>query len=243
MNEFPERSVLVALSGGVDSAVLLAKAKEAGLSLQAATVISEFTPVREVAAAEALAKRFGIPWHPIHISILSEEDIRMNPADRCYLCKKIIMREMVTLAECLGLEAVFDGTHADDVAAGNRPGIRALQELGVISPFARANAGKADILRWAEERGIEAHPPSACLATRIPQGTELTQELLAVVDAAENILRDGGVSGILRVRFDGTSAVVETLPAVRETAKIYEQKLIQLGITKVSYQDYISGGI
>lgn len=241
MNNFPERSALIALSGGVDSAVLLAKAKAAGVTLHAATVISEFTPGREVTAAEALAKRFAVPWHPIRISILADADIRQNLPERCYLCKRIIMQEMLSLAERLSLEAVFDGTHADDLAAGNRPGVRALQELGIISPFARAGAGKADILRWAKELGIEAVPPSACLATRIPQGTSLTEELLSTVDAAETILRDGGVSGILRVRFDGTRAVVETLPAVRETAKIYEQKLKQLGIEEVSYRDYTAG--
>ncbi len=239
---FSENSALVALSGGVDSAVLLAKAKTAGMNLHAATVISEFTPVREISAAESLAKRFAVPWHPVHISILSSEDIRQNPPERCYLCKKRIMSEMQELAKHLHLEAVFDGTHADDIAEGNRPGIAALQELGIISPFARAKAGKTDILRWAAEYGIEAHPPSACLATRIPHGTGLTAELLAAADTAENILREGGVTGILRVRFDGTHAVVETAPAVRETAKIYEQKLKQLGITQVSYRDYSSGG-
>ena len=82
MNNFPERSALIALSGGVDSAVLLAKAKAAGITLHASTVISEFTPAREVTAAEALAKRFAVPWHPIRISILADADIRQNPPER-----------------------------------------------------------------------------------------------------------------------------------------------------------------
>ena len=237
---FQANSALIALSGGVDSAVLLARAKEAGLTLHAATVISEFTPSAEIKAAEELAARFDVPWHPVCLGLLVFEDIRQNPLERCYLCKKIIMREMKSLALRLDMEAVFDGTHADDLSK-DRPGIRALKEEGIISPFALAGIGKADILSEAKRLGISAAPPSACLATRIPFGTVLTEELLETVDAAEVILRDGGVLGVLRVRIDGRRAVVETAPAARQTAKLYENKLKQLGIEEVSYRDYSAG--
>ena len=242
-NLFPVRSALIALSGGIDSAVLLALAAEEGLDVHAATIVSEFTPKAEVARANALAKRFGIPWHPVHISMLSCADIRQNPPERCYLCKKIIMGEMQSLANRLGLEAVFDGTHADDIASNDRPGIRALTEAGIISPFAGAGIGKAGILAEAQRLELDALPPSACLATRIPHGTALSVSLLEIVDAAEEMLRMGGVCGILRVRFDGVRAVIETESGERETAKIYENKLKQLGIEEVSYRDYISGGV
>lgn len=237
---FPAKSALIALSGGVDSAVLLAKAKEAGVVLHAATVISEFTPNVEIKAAEELAARFDVPWHPICLGLLVFEEIRENPPERCYLCKKIIMREMKKLARLLGMEAVFDGTHVDDLTKA-RPGIRALEEEGIISPFALAGIGKAEIISEAKRLGINAAPPSACLATRIPFGTTLTEELLEKVDAAECILRDGGVEGILRVRICGTQAVVETETQARQTAKIYENKLKQLGIEEVSYRDYSAG--
>ena len=223
---FPAKSALIALSGGVDSAVLLAKAKEAGVVLHAATVISEFTPNAEIKAAEELAARFDVPWHPICLGLLVFEEIRENPPERCYLCKKIIMREMKKLARLLGMEAVFDGTHVDDLTKA-RPGIRALEEEGIISPFALAGIGKAEIISEAKRLGINAAPPSACLATRIPFGTTLTEELLEKVDAAECILRDGGVEGILRVRICGTQAVVETETQARQTAKRYENKLKQ----------------
>ena len=242
-NLFPVRSALIALSGGIDSAVLLALAAEERLDAHAATIVSEFTPKAEAARANALAKRFGIPWHPIHISMLSCADIRQNPPERCYLCKKMIMGEMQTLANHLGLEAVFDGTHADDIASNDRPGIRALTEAGIISPFADAGISKAGILAEAQRLGLDALPPSACLATRIPHGTALSTSLLEIVDAAEEMLRAGGVCGILRVRFDGVRAVIETESGERETAKIYENKLKQLGIEEVSYRDYISGGV
>ena len=239
-NIFPSKSALIALSGGVDSAVLLAKAKEAGLTIHAATVISEFTPNAEIKAAEELAARFGVPWHPVCLGLLVFEDIRKNPQERCYLCKKIIMREMKKLALRLDMAEVFDGTHADDLTK-TRPGIRALKEEGIISPFALAGIGKAEILEEAKRLGIKAAPPSACLATRIPFGTVLTEELLETVDAAEAILRDGGVKGILRVRLCGTRAVVETEPSARQTAKLYENKLKQLGIREISYRDYSAG--
>ena len=80
---FQANSALIALSGGVDSAVLLARAKEAGLTLHAATVISEFTPSAEIKAAEELAARFDVPWHPVCIDLLVFEDIRQNPLERC----------------------------------------------------------------------------------------------------------------------------------------------------------------
>jgi uncharacterized protein len=150
------------------------------------------------------------------------------------------MREMKKLARLLGMEAVFDGTHVDDLTKA-RPGIRALEEEGIISPFALAGIGKAEIISEAKRLGINAAPPSACLATRIPFGTTLTEELLEKVDAAECILRDGGVEGILRVRICGTQAVVETETQARQTAKIYENKLKQLGIEEVSYRDYSAG--
>ncbi len=238
-NLFHHKSALVALSGGVDSALLLVLAKEAGLEVHAATVLSEFTPAAEIMTAKNFAESCGILWHPIKISILEYSEIQNNPPERCYLCKKIIMQEMKKIAASLGLEAVYDGTHADDIAAGNRPGVQALKELGIISPFADAGVSKAKILEEAVRRNISSPPPSACLATRIPHGTQLTAEALAIVDAAETTLRNGGVTGILRVRLtEGGGAVVETENPMQETAKIYEDKLKQLGLTTVSYRDY-----
>lgn len=238
---FKTSSALIALSGGVDSAVLLALAVSSGLNVHAATIVSEFTPKAEAQIAEAFAKRLGVPWHPIRVSLLSDERVRKNQPERCYLCKTIIMKEMNNLAEALGLEAVMDGTHLDDIASQDRLGVLALKEQHIISPFVDAGVSKKDILDIAKSLDIEPLPPSACLATRIPFGVELTKESLLLVDEAETALRNSGIRGILRVRVDSGNATVEVESSVLETAKLYENKLKQLGLRNISYRVY--GGV
>ena len=209
---------LIALSGGVDSAVVLALAVDSGIPVAAATVVSEFTPQREISVAKDLAKRFGVPWHKVAVSLLSDERIACNPENRCYLCKKRMMRALQETAASLGFSVVYDGTNKDDIASGTRPGIAALKELQIASPL--AGMTKAEVIAAAEKHGIVVRPPSACLATRIPFSTELTVSDLARVDSAENLLRDAGVTGILRVRLaDAGGVVIEVEEPMLAAAK------------------------
>lgn len=125
---------LIALSGGVDSAIVLALAAKAGAAKGAATIISEFTAESEVIRAEKTAAEFGIVWYPLRITLLPA--LSKNPENRCYLCKKRMAEELTALANKLGCSAVYDGSHAGDNPQ-DRPGFAAFQEAGIKARFVK----------------------------------------------------------------------------------------------------------
>ncbi|HJK34722.1 MAG TPA: TIGR00268 family protein, partial [Methanocorpusculum sp.] len=157
---------MIALSGGQDSLVLLAAAKALDLSVDAATIVSEFSVPGEMERASEMCRRLGVCWHPIEVSLLDNPAIRSNPVDRCYLCKQQLMYPLVVLANELG-STVCDGTHSDDLPE-ERPGYAVLKQLGIRSPFADAGIGKSEIQALGDILDIPRIPPSSCLATRIP---------------------------------------------------------------------------
>lgn len=205
----PVGSVLVAFSGGADSALVLAGAVRAlgRQRVAAATAVSDAVPGAEVLAARALADRLGVGWHEPRTDEMSREGYRANAGDRCYFCKTELMSVLVPLAADLGLEHVATGTNADDLRAGFRPGIRAAAEVGALTPLADAGLSKAEV------RALSAHwdlptwdkPAAACLSSRIAYGIEITPALLHRVEAAERAVREllagrGAVVRDLRVR-------------------------------------------
>jgi len=230
--------VLVALSGGVDSMTLLAACVKYGANVSAATIISELTPPEDAIRAERFADAVGVDWTPVQVPLLANEELRANPVNRCYLCKKIIMTSLLDAADG---RTVFDGTHADDMNE-ERPGRKVLEELGIISPFALAGIGKAGIYDLAKEFGVPIVPPSSCLATRIPFGEELTPEKLEKISNAELALRKRGISGILRVRLQGNGAVVETEKNELSCAESYKDDLKAIGFTTIEFTEYRCGG-
>ncbi|HJJ28027.1 MAG TPA: tRNA 4-thiouridine(8) synthase ThiI [Methanocorpusculum sp.] len=224
---------LIALSGGVDSSVLLALAAKEGAAKAAATIISEFTAESEVIRAEKTAAQFGVPWHPVRISLLS--DLASNPENRCYLCKKRMAEELTALASQLGCTEIYDGSHIGDKPE-ERPGFAAFQEACIKSPLRDAGFAKADILRLADEFGIKKVPPSGCLATRITG--EITAENLKRVESAEKILRDAGISGILRVRISANNAGIEVAKHELKLASARKNLLEPLGFDTISVSLY-----
>ena len=229
---------LVALSGGTDSMTLLAAFVKEGLPVCAATIRSEFTPPDEVTRAEHFARRLGVNWTVIDVSVLSEENLRFNPQDRCYICKKLIMTALLGAANG---RIVCDGTHADD-SAEDRPGRKALTELGIISPFALAGIGKKEIYSLAKELGVTIIPSSSCLATRIPFGEEITGDNLKKIAEAELFLREKGVSGMLRVRLSSGHAVIETEKNESASAELYTDDLKTFGFSTITFTEYKTGG-
>ena len=227
-------SALVALSGGVDSAVLLHCAKDSGIRVEAAIVVSEFLPSGELQTAKDVADREHVVLHVLPISLLNNADIRSNPENRCYLCKKEISKLLKKCAEERGLSAVLEGTNYSD---GIRPGKRALEELGIRSPLSAVP--KEDIIAYARDHDIPVRPPSACLATRISSGLPLSKERLVLVDSAELCLRNAGISGILRVRMGADNhAAIEVESSEISTAKLCAEKCKSLGITIDSISEY-----
>ncbi len=201
----------IALSGGTDSSVLLAYARRTGIRVMGISVDTGLTPPGELASAKALAARLGVPFAIVHCDMLGIPEVCENTPDRCYVCKREMMRAVIREAHRHGYTAVADGTHADDMP-DVRPGMAALRELCIVSPFAEAGLGKEEILALARDLGVPVRPASSCLATRIPTGTPLTGECIRMVREAEELLR-GEVEGMLRVRCIDRRAYIEADPA------------------------------
>lgn len=197
----------VAFSGGVDSAYLLCAAAKSGCDVRAYIAKSPFQPAFELADARALASRLSVPLTVVELDPLADPRIRANPADRCYHCKQMIFSALRQTARADGFDLLLDGTNASD-DQGDRPGMRALEELGVLSPLRMCGLTKADIRRLSREAGLStwSKPAYACLATRFPVGMELTAEQLSRVERAESALFELGFTD-LRVRLcrDGSA--------------------------------------
>lgn len=210
----------VAFSGGTDSAYLLYAAKQAGAAVRAYYVNSEFQPAFELADARRLAEELGAQLRVLSLQVLTDAQIRANPADRCYHCKKRIFSEILSAAAADGFSVLLDGTNASD-AADDRPGMRVLQELSVRSPLRECGLTKARIRRLSKEAGLFTwnKPAYACLATRIPAGEALTAEKLRAAETAEDALFALGFSDF-RVRSQNGHARVQVpgaqLPRVLE---------------------------
>lgn len=200
----PLKRIAVALSGGVDSAVLCSAAAHilGPGNVLALTVAAPMVPAADHADA-GLAARLAAVRHVVITaddSLLDSPVFRNNPPDRCYHCKQLIFSRIIETAHASGFPNVCDGTNADDLNQ-YRPGLRALHEMGVISPLADAGLTKADVRELAAALCPEfaEKPAMACLATRIPHGVAITRAALERIDRAEERLRAEGF-GQLRVR-------------------------------------------
>lgn len=206
-------SAAVAFSAGVDSSFLARFAQEIlGDSLLAVTVNGVFMPKRELESSTAFCRDYGIRQEIVSIDAMSIKEFRENPPDRCYYCKKHIFTEIRRVAAEQGFENILDGSNLDDLS-DYRPGMRALSELGIISPLKDAGLTKADIRQLSRELGLPTagKPSFACLATRIPCGDSVTEQKLSMAEAAEQKLFELGFTQF-RVRIHGTSARIEILP-------------------------------
>jgi uncharacterized protein len=209
----PLRKVVVAFSGGVDSTFLLAVlSKDPERKVLAVTALSSTHPQQEQAEARGLARLFSAEHREISGDEIHLEGFRTNPPDRCYHCKKHLFAKIEAIRRQEGYEVVLDGSNADDLS-DFRPGLRALQELEVRSPLQEAGLTKDEIRALSREMGLRTwnKPSLACLASRIPYGTEITQEALTRIDRCEAFLLER-VQGSVRVRYHGDLARIEVAP-------------------------------
>lgn len=232
--------VVVAFSGGVDSCLLLNVAHEVlGDNVLAVTVSSPLMPHGELKGAQSFCEARGIRLEIVDVDQLACEELRLNPANRCYVCKGIIFDAIIDAARESGFDVVVDGSNADDALA-YRPGAKALEERGVMSPLAEANIAKADVRMLLREMGESVwwKPSNACLATRLEYGAELHPEMLRRIDEAEAMLRDMGFEQV-RVRVHGDLARIEVNPGeISQMAEVgtrldVVQYLEELGFTYV----------
>lgn len=203
--------VAVAFSGGVDSAYLLYAAQKYAKNVRAYYVKSEFQPQFEYDDAQRLAAQLGASMQVLELRVLSVSSVRENPKDRCYYCKKAIFTAIVQAAREDGYTVLADGTNASD-DAGDRPGMRALEELSVRSPLRECGLTKSEIRRLSKEAGLFTwnKPAYACLATRIPTGEAITPDKLAATEAAEAYLFSLGFTDF-RVRSQNGHARIQLL--------------------------------
>ena len=194
-------SVLVAFSGGADSALLLAAAVRAlgPERVVAATAVSGSLATGELDGAAAFAARLGVRHLTPGTDELAREGYRANSAERCFFCKAELLDVLAPLASALGLARVATGTNADDAVAGFRPGIRAAAERGAVAPLLDAGLTKSQVRAASARWGLPTwdKPAAACLSSRIAYGVAITTAGLARVDAAESgcrqVLREAGI--------------------------------------------------
>ncbi len=209
------RSVAIAFSGGFDSTLLLyAAVKALGRErVVAITVDAPHISRRDVERCRAIARELGVQHIVLELPhILELEDVRKNTANRCYLCKKAMYRAIAAKARELGLEAVLDGTNADDFSS-DRPGLRALKELNIDTPLARCGIGRKDVEKLVLCYGypLSMARRTTCLLTRFPPNREVRLDDLKRVERAESILIEclGYEPKVLRVRDHGDLARIE----------------------------------
>ena len=208
LREFP--SLIVAYSGGVDSAYLAFAAHRAlGATALCVTADSPSYPERHRAIALRLATQLGFNHLVIRTAEMARPEYRANPANRCYFCKHELYTHLSTLARERGIPVIADGSNADD-RGDYRPGRQAAREFGVRSPLDEAELSKDEIRELSRRAGLPTwdEPASACLSSRIPYFSEVTDEKLRMIERAETVLRDLGFR-ICRVRHHDTIARLE----------------------------------
>ena len=188
--DLAQNDLAVAFSGGVDSSLLLflccEAAKENGTKVTAVTMQTRLHPHGDVDIACQVAEEAGANHIVIQLDELDNADIRMNPEDRCYRCKRLLFSKLQKKASEMGVSSVVEGTNADDQQT-YRPGIRALRELGILSPLAQFGITKVEVRQMAQEMGVSVSKRAStpCMATRFPYNTQLDYETMGLVAEAE----------------------------------------------------------
>ena len=208
LSDFP--SLIVAYSGGVDSAFLAWAATDAlGARALCVTADSPSYPERHRALAIRIARDFHLNHEIVRTNEMAREEYRANPANRCYYCKHELYTHLTALANERGIPVITDGSNADD-RGDYRPGRQAAREFGVRSPLDDVGLTKDEIRLLSRSAGLPTwdEPASACLSSRIPYFSEVTDEKLRMIERAEAILRDLGFR-VCRVRHHDAIARLE----------------------------------
>jgi uncharacterized protein len=244
------QSVAIAYSGGVDSTFLCKVAYDSlGNNALAVTATAATYPQRELTEARQYAQEIGIK----HIIILTmdnnNDQFTQNSKERCYYCKKELFTKIKQIAEERNVQYVLDGSTVDDTS-DYRPGKKALQELGIESPLQTVGFSKQEIRSLSHDLQLPTwdKPSFACLASRFPYGTRITQSRLQQVEAAETFLQDLGIKQF-RVRYHDTIARIEVpnkdFNSILKHSETIVVKFKELGFTYIALdiQGYRTGSL
>lgn len=211
LKEFFEenKKIALAFSGGCDSAYLLYEVVRNNADVTAYFVKTQFQPDFELNDAVLLAKQLGAKLKIINLDILANSEIAKNPCNRCYLCKSLILSEIIKAAKKDGYNIIIDGTNADDNPA-ERPGMSALAELKIKSPLRDNNISKREIREKSKNAGLFTwdKPAYACLATRIRSGKEILASDLVKIEQGEEMIKNLGFKDI-RIRLSEDNALLQ----------------------------------
>lgn len=207
------RPLIIAFSGGVDSGVLVAAATGEDVEFSTVTAVHQATPETDTERVKNAGRTMGFSPDFITLDIRTIPNFIPNPPDRCYHCKKEMMKSISEYAaKIYDFQVIIDGTNADDLRDG-RPGIAALRELGIKSPLAELDINKEEVRKMAKALGIPHETPAqSCYATRIPYGERITEKKIRMIAEAEAAVREKGASEC-RVRFiEPDTASIEISP-------------------------------
>lgn len=242
MDQYCKEPVCLAFSGGVDSSLLLKmacdSAKKQGTFVYAVTFDTRLHPACDTENARKVADELRAFHDVLKIDELELPEIQDNPVDRCYICKKHLFLTLREYAEEKGVSLILDGTNEDDLHV-YRPGLKALEELGIKSPLAECGITKDEVKALAAEYGISAaaRPSTPCMATRLPYGAKLDYDLLGRIEKGEACLK-GILSGNIRLRVHGDIARIELDP--EEMVKALENRETIVGMLKKLGFTYIA---
>jgi uncharacterized protein len=202
-------SAVLAYSGGVDSTFLLCALKNSGIRTLAVTASSPSVPSDDIKTAAEMALTLGAEHLVVESAEMSDENYLKNPTDRCFYCKSGLFKKLSGIASEKGYLHLLDGSSADD-AGDYRPGLKAREKHGVLSPLMEAGLGKTEIRALSKLKNLSTwdRPASPCLSSRLPYGERITAEALSMIQRAEDALRALGFKE-LRVRKVGDTARIE----------------------------------
>ena len=229
-------SVLVAYSGGVDSALVMAIAHaELGDKALACIGVSPSYPAREMRDAVKLAEELGVPYRLVNTEEYLDPSYAANPNNRCYFCKSELHNQLKSILATESWGVVLDGNNASDVG-DYRPGMTAARERGVRSPLLEVGVTKDEVRALAQQLGLPVwdKPAMACLSSRVPHGTPITPELLRQIDGAEDVLVALGFRQF-RVRHHNEIARIE-LPAEDFPQAIAQHMQLTNGVKAAGYR-------
>lgn len=230
MTSLAQEDICVAFSGGVDSSLILKMAcdaaRDTGKKVYAIMFHTMLHPSSEVEGAEKVAREMGADFKVLHMDELSHAGIGTNPPNRCYLCKKYLFESLQKEALKYGVNKVLEGTNKDDLQM-YRPGIKAIKELGIISPLAQSGLEKKEVRQLSKELLISVadKPAAPCLATRFPYGTALSYGEMQKVESGEALLKKLELYNV-RLRVHGNIARIEVEEGDMDKLMLHKKRIV-----------------